>query len=184
MNDIRTNLGPALRQRSFSREYLVRLATVATVLATALTLAAALLLLPTYVFLSASIGAKQTRLAAIQTALSSGDETALSNRLASLTSDTTALLALQNAPNASALMRNFLAVTRPGVTLAGITYTPATAGKPGTLAIVGTALTRDALRSFQLALSSAQFSRGADLPVSAYAKDSNIPFTITVILAP
>jgi len=48
----------------------------------------------------------------------------------------------------------------------------------------GIAATRDALRNYQIALQNAAFARAADLPVSAYAKDSNISFNITITLKP
>lgn len=173
---------PFDRQRAFAREYLVRLGTVAAFLATALVAAAGILLIPTYVFLSSSASAKQARLDAIQSALSSSDETALSARLNALSADATTLLALQNAPSPSALMSAVLAVSRPGIAISSISYTAAASDVPGAIAIAGTALTRDALRGYQLALQSAPFAAAADLPVSAYAKDSNIPFTITITL--
>ena len=77
-----------------------------------------------------------------------------------------------------------LAVPRPGVTLSSFTYVPAAGTNPGTLAISGRAATRDALRSYQLALQSAALARSAVLPVSAYAPDANIAFTVTVTLVP
>jgi hypothetical protein len=39
------------------------------------------------------------------------------------------------------------------------------------------------LRSYQLALQGASFARAVDLPVSAYAKDADIAFTVTITLA-
>jgi hypothetical protein len=55
---------------------------------------------------------------------------------------------------------------------------------PGTLSVSGIAVTRGALRAYQLALQSAPFAVAANLPVSAYAKDTDIAFTITVTLTP
>lgn len=184
MHDVRTNLISTERQRAFSREYLTRLGIVIVMLVISLSAAGAILLLPAYVYLSTSVSAKQAHLASIQSTLSLGDEAALSKKLVALGNDSAALLALQNAPTASGLVRDFLAISRAGVTLSNIRYTPSKVGKAGTLEVSGNALTRDALRNYQIALQGAPFSRGADLPVSVYAKDSNIPFTITITLAP
>ena len=81
-------------------------------------------------------------------------------------------------------MNNVLVIPRPGIVLSGFDYEPSVGKSAGTLAVSGTATTRDALRNYQLALEGASFARSADLPVSAYAKDTDITFTITVTLTP
>lgn len=179
-----TNLLPLERRRALRRSYFLRLGVVTLLFTSVLTLAAASLLLPTYVFLVNSYHAKEARLANIESTLSSSDETALSVQLAALSNDAATLTALENAPSASAIIRAALATPRPGVILSDISYTPAAGTTLGTLALSGTAASRDTLRSYQLALQSASFARSADLPVSDYAKDTDIAFTITVTLAP
>lgn len=184
MNNELTNLLPPERQRELSRDYILRLVVVAAVLATALTLSAAVLLIPTYVFLNGSANDKKVHLARIESTLSSTDEAALSARLSALSTNSTTLTALSNATSVSAIIREMLAVSRPGVTLSGFSYSPSAERGSGTLVISGFSATRDALRNYQLALQKAPFVFSATLPVSAYAKDSNIPFTITVTLSP
>ena len=68
--------------------------------------------------------------------------------------------------------------------LSGFSYTPSSSSGSGTIALSGISATRDALRGYQLALQGAPFARSAALPVSAYAKDANIDFTITITLSP
>lgn len=184
MDNELTDLLPPERQQALSRGYLLRLGVVVAILITALTVIAGLLLVPTYVLLLQSAAAKQAHLTNIESILSSADEKTLSAHLAALSNDAAVLMALGKVPAASTILRAALAVSRPGVTLSGFTYVPAAPKNPGTLAITGVATTRDALRSYQLALQSAPFSAGANLPVSAYAKDANIPFTVTVTLSP
>ncbi len=183
MHNELTNLLPFERQQAFRRDYVVRLGVVSLVLVIALICVAALLLVPTYVFLTESTRAKETQLANVMSTLSSSDDAALSAQLTALSSRAATLTKLADAPSASATIRAMLAISRPGVTLSGFSYSSATT-RPGTLAISGVAATRDALRMYQLALQSAPFARSADLPVSAYAKDTDITFTITVTLAP
>lgn len=179
-----TNLLPLARRRALRRDYFVRLCVVVALLATALSLAAAALLLPAYVFLTESANAKQKHLASIESAVSSSDEVALSARLTALSNNAATLSALAGARSASAVISAVLAISRPGIVLSGFAYSPIADKNPGALAISGTAAARDALRSYQLALQNAPFVRSADLPVSAYAKDTAIAFTITVTLAP
>lgn len=184
MPDRLTNLLPSERRRALARDYFLRLGTVVAIFATALVLAAGALLAPTYVFLAKSVAAKEARLASMRSSLSSSDDAALSARLAALRSDTGALSAIDSAHSASAIVRAALAVSRSGVALSGFEYAPAADARPGTLSLSGTAATRDALRGYQLALERASFARSASLPVSTYAKDRNIPFTIAITLAP
>ncbi len=179
-----TNLLPLERQRAISRDYLLRLGVICALLLMTITLIAAALLLPTYVFLEASSSAKEMRLANIKSAISSADESALAVRLTTLSNNIAALTALANAPTASAVIRTILAVSRPGITLSSFSYTAAVVQSPGTLIISGTSATRDALRNYQLALQDVPFILSADLPISAYAKDTNIAFTITATLSP
>ena len=179
-----TNLLPEERQRMLRRTYFLRLGVVAVSAGIALVFVAAALLLPTYTFLTGAVQTKTARLATINSSLSSSDGAALSARLAALSKDAGTLAALQNAPSASAAIRAALAVARPGVTLSGFSYAPASTKTAGTLTLNGTAATRDALRTYQIALQGSSFATAADLPVSVYAKDTNIPFSILVTLAP
>ncbi len=184
MHNELTNLLPSARRNILSRDYFLRFGVVVVVFVMILALAAILLLLPTYVFLSESARAKEAHLAAIDSTLSSVSGTSLPARLATLSRNVAALSALAHTPSVNAIVRSALGISRPGVSLSGFIYTSVNGPHAGTLAITGSALTRDALRGYQLALSSAPFAQSADLPVSAYAKDSDISFTITVTLAP
>ena len=182
-NDL-TNLLPNERRDALVRSYFLRLAVVAVVAASLLIVASMILLVPTYILLTDSMRTKEDHLAAIEAALVSTNQTALSSRLAALSDDAAALSRLTQNPSVSAIIRSALALSRPGVTLSNISYTPSDGANAGMLAISGIARTREALRNYQLVLQGASFAKAAVLPVSAYAKDSNIAFTITVTLAP
>ncbi|HCR52747.1 TPA: hypothetical protein DIV48_03875 [Candidatus Kaiserbacteria bacterium] len=184
MHNELTNLLPPERERALARNYLLRIGVVAAVLVTVLTLSAGVLLIPTYVLLEASANSKKAQLTSVESTFSSADEAALSARLAVLSSNAAKLIALSNAPSISSIVREMLAIPRPGITLSGFSHVPPTDKDPATLVISGSSATRDALRNYQLALQEASFARSAVLPVSAYAKDANIPFTITVTLSP
>ena len=179
-----TNLLPPERVRSLARDYLLRMSVVVAVLVTILTLTATVLLVPTYVLLEDSAQAKKVRLASVEATFSSADEIAFSARLAALAKNAEKLAELSRAPSVGATMRDLLATGRAGIALSGFAYTPATDKSPRTVAVSGMAETRDALRNFQLALQKAPFARSATVPVSAYASDTDIAFTVTITLAP
>lgn len=184
MHNDRTNLLPLERQRLFRREHFIRLGVVGASFVALLALVAALLLSPTYVFLVESARAKEVRLTSLNATLSSSDETALLAQLTALSKSAATLAGLAHASSVSGMIRATLDISRPGITLSSFGYTSPTGKTPGVLTVSGIAATRDALRKYQLALEGAPFARSANLPVSAYAKDANITFTITVTLAP
>lgn len=184
MSDNLIDLLPSERRRAIACDYFLRLGVIALLFSSVLVLVAALLLVPTYVFLAKNSGAKEVRLASVESVLSSFDDTALSARLSELKSNTGVLAALARAPSSSVIARSALAIPHPGIALSGFEYVQTTAARSGMLIISGVAATRDALRGYQLALERAPFARSASLPVSTYAKDSNIAFAITVTLAP
>lgn len=186
MNNELVNLLPPERKQELTRDYIFRVVVVVAALATVLTLSAAVLLIPTHVLLSGSMNAKKINLASIESTLSSVDEAAIEARLATLSNNTATLIALSNTSSVSTVIREVLAISRPGIALSGFTYSPPVSANksPGTLAITGSSATRDALRSYQLALQEAPLILSAVLPVSAYAKDADISFTITITLAP
>lgn len=179
-----TNLLPLERQRALSRDYVLRFSVVAMVILIILTLAATVLLVPTYVFLRERSTIKEKRLAEIKSMSSPVNEKELSTRLATLADNVKILAALADTPSVSTTIRTILAVSRPGITLSNFVYTPPVAESPGILVVSGSSKTRDALRNYQLALRSAPTVLSVDLPISAYAKDADISFTVTITLAP
>lgn len=184
MNNGLTNLLPSARRALLKREYRFRFGVIAAMLMNLSLVAAAALLFPTYVFLLGSERAKQAHLASVKTSYFSVDERTLSARLTTLSDNAATLIDLAKKPSVSAIMRSALALPRPGITLSSFVYTPASGPNQGKLLVSGTAATRDALRGYQLTLQGAPFVSAADLPVSAYAKDTNIAFSITITLTP
>lgn len=179
-----TNLLPPERQRALSRIYLTRLSIVGAAFIIALTVASAVLLLPTYMFLTQSAESKEKRLAAVNAALATSDETVLSERLAALTKDAAILATLADNPSVGESIRAILSVPRSGITVSGFSYAFERAAGSRTVSLTGVAATRDALWRYQLALEDAPSILSASLPVSAYAKDADISFTISVTFTP
>lgn len=187
MNNDLINLLPTERLRMLSRDYIFRVGVTVAILVTIVTLVMAILLIPTFVLLEWGAKAKSSHLASIESSISSVDEAKLSSRLSALSENVAALVALSKTQTVSSVVRDVLTISRPGIVISGFVYAPATTpnkGQTKTLAISGSASTRDALRDYQLALQNAPAILSATLPVSAYAKDSDIPFTITLTLSP
>lgn len=179
-----TNLLPEVRQRLLAREYRFRLGVVILAVATALVVVAGIFLIPTYIFVAENVVVQQTRLASIDATFVKADGPALSKHLTALSGEVVVLLGLKSGVAVTKTIASILTVPRPGVVLSEFLYTAATGKNKATFSISGTATTRDTLRNYQLALQSMPFIAAADLPISAYAKDSDIAFTITTTLTP
>ena len=175
-----TNLLPGDRMRAFRREYFFRLLTVLTVGCGLLVFAWGVLLFPSYLFLSTTITAKNATITAFGSAFQNADQRAADARLAALAGNAAYLNSLAKVPGASAVLAAVLAVPRPGVRITGFAFMPPEADKAGTMSVSGIAASRDALRGYNLALGDVPGVSSADLPVSAYAKESNIALTITL----
>lgn len=191
MNDELTNLLPLDRLKILRRNYFIRFSVVGTLMLTFLFVAAAILLFPTYLMLSQYETDKKAILNSAATALSSAEEQSLSTRLITLTTNAKMLAALGTTASVSTRFGTILTVPRVGITLSGLAYTPSNGAAKGstkptlvTLAVSGTAATRDSLRNYQLALQGVPFVATATLPVSVYAQSTDIPFTITLTLTP
>ncbi len=181
VRDQLTNLLPRSAKRALRRQYFVRLVTVALGLGVFVIAVHAALLVPTYLYAHAEAARQQAELDRIAESVSSAEEKEVKNRIASVQSDIEYLGRLSALPTASGAIHAILLVPHGGIRLSGFTY----AGPDGTAAaakmtVSGTASTRDALRQYVDSLSSLPYVSSADLPISAYAKDSAIPFTITL----
>ena len=179
MNSDTLNLLPLERQRLLVRRYRFRLAIVATFLGVLLVAIAGAMLFPGISYLqgietsSSSIGER---------AVTNSDPVQTEARVAALRSGLEALRASASARSATRLVEDMLSVSRPGVRLSMLSYTEAVGSAPSALVVSGIATTRETLHAYELALRAASFAAKVELPVSSYAKETMIPFTLTVTL--
>lgn len=174
------DLLPTERKRAFRKNYFLRLATVAVLGAAVLLLVHGVLLAPSYFFLAEAKANEEARLRFIEERLASSGDQEIVRRLTKLDRETEHLSTIGVAPAASATVRSLLALPRSGITLVGISYTPPAGKNAGRLQLTGTATTRNALRAYQSTLGTLPGVSAVDLPISAYAKESDIPFTVTL----
>lgn len=187
MTDNLTNLLPPEHQRTFLRIYFMRLCTVFISFVITLTLIAIVLLLPTYVLLSSSLRGEEARLASFESNLDPTDGADISKRIYAISNNLKSLASLGSEPSVSAILRTALAVPHKGIYLSGFSYVPVIgvppSQRPATLVISGIAKSRADLHEYEKALASAPFAVSTNLPVSTYAIENNIPFSITIILS-
>jgi len=183
MTDETINILPEKRRQQEAQAYFVRLGILFLVLVTAITIIAGILLLPTYAYVTQNLRAKQEYAASLapNEATNTPD---ISARINVLARKVAVLTPLASNTSASKAVRMLLAVPRPGVTLQNINFTLGAGAKPSVLLVSGIASTRSGLQAYQQALEQAPFVRAAEVPVSVFAKDAQVPFTITVTLTP
>jgi|CXWL01.1.fsa_nt_gi Tfp pilus assembly protein PilN len=176
-----TNLLPANKIRAFKRLYFIRLITVVLFMSFLVLCAHTLLLLPSYLYSASQADEKQKQIDGLNASLQTTEEKEAKSRVATLQETVTYLGRLEKTPVASDLIRAVLQAPHEGVRLSGFTVntgtTPSTTPRMG---VSGIAASRDSLRLYVLALEQLPFVTSAELPISAYAKDSEIPFTISL----
>jgi hypothetical protein len=176
-----TNLLPRKQVRALRREYFVRLTTIVLGLGVLAVLIHGVLLFPAYLYARAQVAREQADLARVENSASSAQERDITKRIASVQADMTYLGRLGTQPTASGAVRAVIGIPHPGIILTGFTYTaPTKESKDARMAVSGVASTRVALRQYADSLGQLPYVSNADLPISAYAKESNIPFTITL----
>ena len=174
------NLLPRSRARAFRRGYFVRLATVALLLVALLVLLHGVLLVPTFLYARGEVARDRQQLALLDTSTQTSEEQEITARTNVLKGTVGYLTRVANVPTMSAALRAVLLVPRPGIALTGFTYTAPTGTGQPSMQLTGKADSRDALRNYVSALGQLSFVTSADLPISAYAKERDIDFTITL----
>jgi hypothetical protein len=169
-----TNFLPPERIRALRNDYRFRLLALVLGMLGFLVVVHGILLIPSYMYLSEKADAESLRLSELSAA-DAGNVPGSAISAKSVNADATRLLAVASSTPASDIVRALLLVPRPGIELQGISYD---AGSR--VIITGMATTRDALRAYDVALSALPYVSNADLPLSAYAKDSDISFSITL----
>lgn len=177
-----TNLLPPERTRLLARDYAYRAATTMLVMVGILAVVHGALLAPTYLYARDQQELRAKRLSELSEKRAASGYEELSSRIATFSSRLARLADLRIAPSASDSIRAILAAPRPGVTLSSFTFAAAEGGGGERMTVSGTAATRESLRSFEHELGSLSFVRSTDLPLSTYAKESAIPFSIALAL--
>ncbi|HEC94043.1 MAG TPA: hypothetical protein ENI56_01560 [Candidatus Kaiserbacteria bacterium] len=173
------NLLPLYAVKRVHKEYLVRLSTVVVVAFSVLVLVQMALLFPSYTMLQARYHQLKTT-SEYLAQITAQNIQSIKTRINALNAQATFLGTLSTTPSATVAIKQVLNIARNGVILKEITYTAPQKGKQAQIIISGIANDRRTLQAYQESLQLAPYISSADLPVSVYAKDTNIKFTITL----
>lgn len=175
------NLLPASRIRTFRRRYFFRLATVGLALFAGVIVIHTVLLLPSFLYIEAEQSAREEELSRLSTELSASLGDAATHELEAFSADAAHLMRLRSLPTASATLRAVLGTPHAGITISGITYAPPKGDAAnGKVTLAGMAGSRESLRAYERALREVPGVDSVELPIGAYAKVSDIDFTVTL----
>lgn len=174
-----TNLLSEDRVRALKREYLLRVLTTTAILGSALIIVHATLLVPSYMYLFEELKARTAHLQSLTSAFASSEGQEMGARLAVLNERAQRIDTLTKTPSGSLLVRNILAVPHENIRITGFSLSR-TDEMQASLRIVGVSSSREALRRFHEKLTKLSFVSRADLPLSVYAQESDIAFSIAL----
>jgi len=177
-----TNLLPLERQKTLARDYVLRMSTLAFLFFALLIAVHALLLIPTYSYAVSEKEVQEERVAELSKRREVSGFTDISERVEAFMMRAKSLEELRTLPSVSDFIRLVLAVPANGITMTSFVWSAPLGGSEGSMRITGTAKTRESLSAFDRALQNVQYVRSTDLPLSAYAREQDIPFTITLLL--
>lgn len=175
------NLLSAQGRKVFARIYVLRLTTIALLMVAVLIVIHSVLLIPSYVFLEARVLEQEVEREFIGKTLEASGSDEVEERLTTLTGKITLLETLTDTPLFISAVDEVLEVTRTGIKITQISYTP---NDPKVqIHVRGIATDRDALRSFGKRLEERESVASVDFPIGNLSKEKDLPFTISIILA-
>ena len=173
------NFLPEEKIRAFRRMYQARILSTAAVALAFLVVAHVALLTPTYLYIENEYTSRNAQLKALASERAQEGQETLAVRVEALAKNTERLDAFLEKPRASTFAQALLAVPQTGISLHALSI-DVPAGNKITIRVSGTASSREELRTYHLALSALSFVSSADLPLSVYAKENDIPFSISL----
>lgn len=170
------NLIPPDAVRIVRKEYVARVLCVWAIILAYSIGASAFTLLPTYVLV-----AGQLRVTDAAAAVEENAHAMATEELAGAQAIAERLATVRDPIAASAILTHIEAALAPQITLRSLMISPD--GIASQVQVVGTALNREALQRFTGRLKTDPFFENASVPVSDLARETDLSFTLTLVLA-
>lgn len=171
---------PGDRNKLEKRKYYLRLIALTLVFASFLIIVAAVLRIPLLILEQGQARTSKGQADALSVKLASMGVNDSDSRLKVLSDNLTYLFRLSSTTSVTTTITTFTELPHPGISITGVNYTAGDKKALGKVTISGTAVSREALQKYVAALENTPLVRNTDLPISTYAKESDIPFVITV----
>ncbi len=175
------NLLPDARKKVLMHLYALRLGVVAAYMLTGVLISTVVLMVPAYLYFHQAVEQRSQELAGLGQELAGVEEQQVSARVKTLNANAVYLTQGASKTSVSAVVRALTAVPHPNVRIHGISFSQGAPGKPSTVMLSGSAATREALRTYVSSLKALSYVTTVDLPINAYAKETDIEFSLTLI---
>lgn len=169
------NLLPDTEKEFIRKEYRLRVIAVILTFILVTILIGGILLIPSYVLTvyKAKVAENSSRAAAGKTEVSSTEKLQIAQKAVTILKPEEVLF------QPSTIIALLFKTKNSGISIISISYSKK--GKdPLKVNVIGVATTRQALVDFMTAVKAEQGIVSADIPVATFAKDTNIPFTMTI----
>jgi len=174
------NLLPEMRKDSLRRAYLMRFFVVSVLVLFGVLIIQVVGMVPSYVYVEQQQRMYEAELAGLGEKLAGFEEKGIQERVSTLEARAVALQEIANASTASSVFRAVVAVPHAGIKIERLSFTRGRGDVTPSLVIAGVAASRSTLSSYANALSLLPYVTHADLPISAFAKEIDIPFSLTL----
>lgn len=173
------NLLPQEQKKKIRQNYLRRFAIVTIISGILLTIIFCVALIPAYVASSQKVFSAQERKQIIENSISSSDKGILQAQLTELKTDVE-ILQKKNISTVG-LVQQIIINKGPGISISGFMLTTGSTGEKR-FVVEGIADSREKLKQFQANVLAMKFKK-VDLPISSFAKDKDIAFTMTITIS-
>lgn len=182
LKTIMINLVPPTARKTLKREYWGRVVAVWSVLLIGMSVVTVLLLIPLFVLL-------RSQTAALSVATQTGvvqSEQGDTAKAAAIVKEANALITELAKPLPMQSIEILLSAIREavpqGVVLRNYKIAREEDGSIRTVSVQGSAESRDSLSAFRVALEASPFIKSATIPLSDLARESELPFSMTIVL--
>lgn len=174
------NLLPDSRKQTLARLYLMRLVVVCALLVSGVLCIHMLLAVPALAYTYQLVADRTIEAVVLGEKLSGTEVREVSGRIKTLNDTAVALSHSMSDGTATQAIGHITAVPHGGVRITGISFSKGATDTSSRMVLTGTAVSRESLRSYVSSLNSVPSVSSVDLPISAYAKESDIDFSITL----
>ena len=174
------NLLPEMRKDSLRRMYLMRFLVVSVLVLFGVLIIQVVGMVPSYVYVEQQQVMYETELAGLGEKLAGAEEQGIQERVSTLEARALALQEGAKGSTASSVFRAVVAVPHAVIKIERLSFTRGKGEVTPSLAIAGVAASRSTLSSYATALSHLPYVSNVDLPISAFAKETEIPFSLTL----
>lgn len=175
-----TNLLPEAESNGYRTRYYLRVATVALYALVILIGIHALLLVPTYLYFAEDMRQKQSSLAQLTERLELMKDEESVARIEYIETEARRLLSHGSSTKVLPALYGILTTQRLGITLGGFSITSYDAADER-IVVSGVAESRESLQAFRQSLLKNTNAKTVELPIGAFAKESEIPFELIII---